>query len=294
MIGGNKPHGYTIVEVLIFLAISSLMFLMAASFISGKQAAVEFKQGTNDINTQIRSVVNDVSNGQYPAAGSFTCSALAPGVPSIISAATAQGANYGCIFLGKVIQFNVGGDQTAYNIYTVAARQSDPTTGASAATFAEAKPIAVDDPAVPVNLTEKKVLQNGLVITKVLQCKLDCLLGNGRSIGLFGFFGSLGNYGLSQSSTPESGAQTVVTASLPGSTAFPGVDETTAVSGINNQAQNIKSTNVFLTNNVVGNGTYILMCFQNGNKKGSVSIGGLSGQQFTTTLETGAGVAAAC
>jgi len=75
MIGGNKPHGYTIVEVLIFLAISSLMFLLAAGFISGKQSAVEFKQGMNDINTQIGSVVNDVANGQYPPSATFTCTA---------------------------------------------------------------------------------------------------------------------------------------------------------------------------------------------------------------------------
>ena len=67
MIGGNKPHGYTIVEVLIFLAISSLMFLLAATFISGKQSAVEFKQGMNDINTQIKSVVPGLGSPEIAA-----------------------------------------------------------------------------------------------------------------------------------------------------------------------------------------------------------------------------------
>lgn len=283
MIGGNKPHGYTIVEVLIFLAISSLMFLMAASFISGKQSAVEFKQGMNDINTQIRGVVNDVSNGQYPPSASFSCSAFSPGSPIISATSAAQGSNGGCIFLGKVMQFNVGADTRAYYVYTVAARQMGPT-GASITSFAEAKPIAVDSSTV--NLTQKHILQNGLIVTKVLKCKLDCLGSNATPIGSFGFFGSLGNYGLSQSSIPESGAQTVVTSSIPGSNY--GDSELSAAANISAQTKNITSANI------VGNGTYILLCFQNGNKKGSVSIGGLSGQQFTTTLETGAGVVAAC
>lgn len=284
MIGGNKPHGYTIVEVLIFLAISSLMFLMAATFISGKQAAVEFKQGANDINTQIRSVVNDVSNGQYPPTVSFSCSAPLGSPPVITTFTTAaQGSNGGCIFLGKVMQFNVANDPTAYNVFTVAARQKGPT-GASITSFADAKPVAVDFGSV--NLTEPHRLQNGLVVTKVSQCKLNCIGSNGTPIGSFGFFGSLGNYGLSQSSSPESGAQTVVTASVPGSNF--GDSEAVAAANINAQAKNIGPTNI------VGNGTYILLCFKNGNQKGSVSIGGLGGQQFATLLETGAGVAAAC
>ncbi len=286
MIGGNKPHGYTIVEVLIFLAISSLMFLLAAGFISGKQSAVEFKQGMNDINTQIGSVVNDVANGQYPPSATFTCTAPPLSPPVFTAATTAQGSNGGCIFLGKVMQFNVAGDPTVYNIYTVAARQMDPT-GASITSFTAAKPIAVDDGGA-INLTQKNTLQSGLVVTKVLKCTGNC--SGGTPIGSFGFFGSLGNYGLSQSSTPESGAQTVVTAIVPNTPANGtfGASETSAVTNINAKAGSIGPTDI------VGNGTYILMCFQNGNKKGSVSIGGQSGQQFTTTLETGAGVPSIC
>ncbi|MEO8105620.1 MAG: hypothetical protein ABI602_04785 [Candidatus Saccharibacteria bacterium] len=290
MIGGNKPHGYTIVEVLIFLAISSLMFLMAAAFISGKQSAVEFKQSNNDINTQIRSIVNDVSNGQYPSAAGFSCSAPLIGPPVIAALVAKQGSNVGCIFMGKVVQFNVAGDPSAYNVYTIAARQTG-STGSSVTTFAEAQPIAVDS--AVVNLTDKKILQNGMEVTKVLQCKADCIgVTNSRVIGSFGFFGSLGNYGLSQSSTPESGAQTLVTASIPSSVY--GVSEPIAVTSINLNAKNIISTNNILTNNIMGNGNYILLCFKNGSKKSSVSIGGQNGQQFTTTLETGNGLAAAC
>ena len=290
MIGGNKPHGYTIVEVLIFLAISSLMFLMAAAFISGKQSAVEFKQSSNDINTQIRSLVNDVSNGQYPPSAHFSCSAPPlGGAPSITAGATDQGSNGGCIFMGKVVQFNVAGNPAAYNVYTIAGRQTGPT-GSSVTTFAEAQPIAVD--LGTINLTDKKILQSGLVVTNVLQCKGDCMGSNRKAIGSFGFFGSLGNYGLSQSSTPESGAQTVVTASIPNSSF--GDSEITAVTNIKLQAQYIISTNNILTNNIMGDGNYVLVCFKNGSKTASVSIGGQNGQQLTTTLETGNGVAVAC
>ena len=162
----------------------------------------------------------------------------------------------------------------------------DPT-GASITSFTAAKPIAVDDGGA-INLTQKNTLQSGLVVTKVLKCTGNC--SGGTPIGSFGFFGSLGNYGLSQSSTPESGAQTVVTAIVPNTPANGtfGASETSAVTNINAKAGSIGPTDI------VGNGTYILMCFQNGNKKGSVSIGGQSGQQFTTTLETGAGVPSIC
>lgn len=279
------------------MAVSSLMFLLAATFISGKQGAVEFKQGANDLETKVKAVINDVSNGQYPSSANFTCTAATglPTPPPTISAGmTAQGGNQGCIFLGKVIQFNVGGVGKNYDIYTVAARRVS-VTGESVSSFAAAMPIAVDStasepayvippPGQTINLTEANNLQSGLVVTKVLQCTGSCFAGT--SIGAFGFFGSLGNYGLSQSSESQSGAQTVVTASVPG-TIF-GSTEAATAQKINSTASTIGPANI------ISGGSYILICFQNGNIKGSLSIGGVGGQQSTTRLETGQGVASVC
>lgn len=64
MNGGYQSRGYTIVEVLIFMAVSGLMFVMAVVFVSGKQANAEFRQGLYVVNSDIRSVINDVANGR--------------------------------------------------------------------------------------------------------------------------------------------------------------------------------------------------------------------------------------
>ena len=274
------------------MAVSSLMFLLAATFISGKQGAVEFKQGANDLETKVKAVMNDVSNGQYPSNANFTCTAAAglPTPPTITVGTTIQGGNQGCIFLGKVIQFNVGGVGKNYNIYTIAARRVS-VSGESVSSFAAARPIAVDSIATgpayvasPINLTQLNSLQSGLVVTRVVQCTSSGLCVT--PVGAFGFFGSLGNYGLSQSSESQSGAQSVVTAKVPGTTY--GDTEAATAQKINSSATSIAPVDI------ISGGSSIVVCFMNGNLKGSLSIGGVGGQQSTTKLETGQGVAPVC
>ena len=59
MLGGRnrhskQPFGYTIVEVMIVLAVSSAMFLIAANFINGKQERTAFSQGSNEMVSQLQ------------------------------------------------------------------------------------------------------------------------------------------------------------------------------------------------------------------------------------------------
>jgi|SRR5665213_1413860 len=290
MKGGIRPLGYTIIEVMIFLAVSGLMFILAATFISGKQGAVEFKQGMSDANTQIRSVVNEVANGEYPSlsASSLSCyapanSLLPPVIGSIVTGNAAQGANggqssgigntTGCIFLGKVMQFDVAGNRRNFNVYTIAARQTD-ASGLAVTTFNNAQPIAVSQ------LTDPRGLENGLEITKILVCTSTSVC---TQIGAFGFFGSFGSYNAT-SGDLQSGAQSIITAPVPGSLYGD------SVAGTIGQIKTGLASNMMTP---IDNGSYILLCFQNGNQKGSVTIGGTGGQQFTTELNTG-GAAAGC
>lgn len=298
MIGGFSPRGYTIVEVLIFMAVSGLMFVMAIYFVGGKQSSVEFRQGLFDINAEIRSAVNDVADGRFDALsfGSSTrCQAPAAGGPPVInnSASVEQGANggaQGCIFLGKVMQFNVadfGGDsRNYYSTYTVAGRQVD-ASGMPVTNFAAASPTAI----FPIagrstkDLTNSQQLQSGLESTGMFYCS-GALCAARQTIGAVGFFGSFNPALGTASSSAQSGGQSVTTAYIPSSVW--GDSRNGTANRINSNAQLINDSQI------VRGGRYVLLCFRNGTKEGAVIIGGINGQQFTTNVKIGPPAVTGC
>lgn len=140
MKGARTPVGYTIVEVMIVLAVSGVMFLIAANFINGKQEATSFPQGVNGLASNIQNTIEQVTDGQYSDID-FTCtfsygdsnvSITNSGGQTTGNSANnigedTQGTQSTCIFLGKVIQFNesggVGGgipSQQQYETFTLA------------------------------------------------------------------------------------------------------------------------------------------------------------------------------
>lgn len=122
MNGGKSHAGYTIVEVMIVLAVSSVMFLIAANFISGKQARTAFTSGTNTFNTRMQELITQVENGQFSDV-SFSCSASGNAAKPIAidsSVAGSQGSNSDCVFVGKFVHFGVDGDKTKYDVMLLA------------------------------------------------------------------------------------------------------------------------------------------------------------------------------
>jgi prepilin-type N-terminal cleavage/methylation domain-containing protein len=96
------PRGFTIVEVLIVLAISGVIMVATIPFISGKQSSTQYTVGINQLQAQISSVINNISTGNIPVAGSFTCTA--PSLVNIVPGGT--GSNTGaCQFIGEAIYF---------------------------------------------------------------------------------------------------------------------------------------------------------------------------------------------
>jgi type II secretory pathway pseudopilin PulG len=264
---GRQPQGYTIVEVMVFLAVSGLMFVLAASFINGKQAQAEFVQSMNDANQQIQTIINQVSNGDYPSEDNFKCSAdPSGGVPIIdTSVSNYQGTNQGCIFMGKVIQFGNTSSGAGYQVLTVAGRQYAPdgTRQTLVTKFSEAQPIAVTNP----SLTQQKTLTWGSTFTSVTDlshaghptCNLDT-----NAIGLFGGFGSYAN------SILQSGAQSVVVTCLHGSISLN--------SDVSHSQPIVTDTDVIANPN-------FRVCLQNGRHKASITIGSSNGQRLTTNLK---------
>jgi len=113
MKGARTPAGYTIIEVMIVLAVSGVMFLIAADFIGGKQETTTFTQGVNELAANLQNTIAQVSDGQYTDID-FTCTFTYGGqsstltiLPSTAPTGTdTQGTQSPCIFLGKVDQFN--------------------------------------------------------------------------------------------------------------------------------------------------------------------------------------------
>src|SRR5438477_181949 len=114
MRGGRGPQGYTIVEVMIFLAVSSALLLSAMALISAQQRKTRFSQGSKDMVSQLQDIVNIISTGYYINSNNYKCSDSGNGDSSgypTVSSSTAnnKGANYGCTFIGHVFQFSPDG-----------------------------------------------------------------------------------------------------------------------------------------------------------------------------------------
>ncbi len=70
---GRRSHGYTIIETLIFIAVSGMMFMSAVILVGGRQQEVEFSQGVRDLENKLKDTLNDVSTGYFPANNSLNC-----------------------------------------------------------------------------------------------------------------------------------------------------------------------------------------------------------------------------
>lgn len=134
---GGKTQGYTVIETLVFLAVSTALFVLVATFIGGRQSRAEFTYGIQEFSTRMADIMNDVATGYYDNIGTFACNAGVTG-PPVIDGTTSRplGENTGCIFIGRVIQFdpeepslNMPEDQ-GYNVFSVVGRRVVAVPGA--------------------------------------------------------------------------------------------------------------------------------------------------------------------
>ncbi len=153
----KRGNGYTIVETMIFLAVSGAILSSSLLFFGGRQERVQFTQGVREVESQIKTIMNEVSSGYFPNDGSFSCEVGADGPALDFSVAGGQGTNEDCMFLGKVIRF---GDGTTYSSYSVLGLRK--TGDNLSSTLAEANPI-IDE-----KVSESYTLPWGVKVTKVV------------------------------------------------------------------------------------------------------------------------------
>lgn len=183
--------GYTIIEVLVVLAVALITFLAALIVFSGKQGKTEFSQAMRDAESRIQSAVNDVGVSRFPDASNFTCVIDASSKrPKMTDVPSGTGTNKHCIFLGKAIQIVTDGDpNTPDNLYsyTVLGRRAI-DDGTTVTDFDNANPTSISTstpgPGDP-DLTEEYTILFGAT---VVSAKVDA---SPSETDLVGFYSSL-------------------------------------------------------------------------------------------------------
>ena len=167
--------GFTIVETMIVLAVTGGLFVVIAATLSGRQRSNEFTQSINDARSRIQQVITEAKNGYFPNTD-YACTASASSV-IIAAGSDAQGSRTDCVFLGKVLQFNVNGhDPSEVIVYPVAGIRTKTD-------------VLLADPSVVsnslVDLSTNFNLKYGLTVEKTR------VVGGTQNVGAFGVLSSL-------------------------------------------------------------------------------------------------------
>lgn len=189
--------GYTIIEVIIVLAISGAIFLSAVTIFAGKQARTQFSQAMQDVNSQIQSYISDVRVSLFPGAGQYTCS-VSGGRPQLSPASPGDdttGTSQDCIFLGKALFVDKTTTPGTIKSYTVLGTRLNQANSKVATSFSQSNPEAVLDD----NLVEKYTLGAN---STVKSSKVTDSSGVESDTNLVGFYNSL-------STTSNSGSQSL-------------------------------------------------------------------------------------
>ncbi|HEY5442287.1 MAG TPA: prepilin-type N-terminal cleavage/methylation domain-containing protein [Candidatus Saccharimonadales bacterium] len=250
MKGGKnrQPLGYTIIEVMIVLAVSGVMFLIAASFINGKQARSAFTAGVNDMASQIQDTVEQVTDGKY---SDIPLSCSTGGGNLTFPVGGAQGTNSDCVFLGKLFRFTTNSPN--YTLSSLAGKRSigdvTPTISPGAGDV---------DPTIIPLLSVAQTIPQSLNVTGISVTDATSHATASNTYYVFGFAQSLG----SSDGSFEAGGQTI---SLIYSQAGSGAVD----SAINDH---------------IGYAQAVTLCLSDGNQQARLVLGG-AGSQFNVDVQ---------
>lgn len=173
MKGGKAPLGYTIVEVMIVLAVSGMMLVVASQFINDKQARTTFTQGVNDMASRIQNTIQQVSNGQYTDMQVYCTVNYGTNRASFSTSVGTPNKN--CTYMGKMLHFVQGGTvdnaEERYEVFTLAGARLDDGSPAKPVTnlddsaispvMTDADPMLTRQETVPYHLRVKKITVDG-------------------------------------------------------------------------------------------------------------------------------------
>ncbi len=275
--------GFTVVEVMIVLAVTSALLVSGMLLVSGQQARTEFNQSTHDIEQQIDDVINNVATGYYANIGSFSCSVVGTNQPSIGPGPNKEGTNTGCIFIGRAIQFDPDSKLSQFNIYNLVGRQYSPINPTlQTSSLSDAKPIAIaknDYTSPPITIdedaTENKSLGFGLQVVKM---KYVDMTNTTNITGVMAFITDFPNQTSSTFST--SSQSRIASLYIVDTTSFTPPQNTKdyAVNAIDGKPDTPPITNYFIPAKKVS------ICFNGGTDKYGIITIGANSQQLNTDL----------
>lgn len=141
-----SPGGFTIVEVLVVVAVTGALFVSVVLLVAGRQQKAQFQQAVNNVTAQIETAINEAQSG-YPGE--------TVGCRNTGSTYTDTSPDSSCIFLGKAIQFTNGAanERVAMGIHTIVGkRDSTSVADAQPYTFVfERKPLWYDLQVISTN-----------------------------------------------------------------------------------------------------------------------------------------------
>lgn len=180
----KRGRGYTILEVMIFVAISGFMLIAAMIAIGGRQQEVQFQQATRDFENKINDFISDVEIGYFERDAGFSCEAtgIVNPEPDIDYTSgldgSVQGQSGDCVLIGKAIvmgeepnvttsDVNDEDKKATLRIFDMAGvRLIDQNTNEPAQNILDAKPKPLATASSPVNTY---ALRYGLEVEKVIQ-----------------------------------------------------------------------------------------------------------------------------
>lgn len=203
-VGARKSagRGFSVVEVMIFLAISGLMLVSAISLFSGTQARTQFSQSMRDAESKFQDIINDVSTGYFDEVQGYKCLASASGPYFVVDPSTSQGKNQQCIFIGKAVQVLPASGSTFIEFVPVYGNRVRISDGKDVSSFSEAEPVTgYYTTPISIDATSQYELKWGSHVKNVVSPS-NSYLG--------GVYGSFSKYAASgSSSSVKSGAQQV-------------------------------------------------------------------------------------
>ncbi len=272
----ENTSGFTIVEVMIVLAVTGALLISAIGLLGRSQNRTQFQQSINDINTQLGSVSLNVSNGYFATTipTDRKCSALTGPNAKPTFAVVAPGGvptDGSCVYLGRVVQFTDGAD---YFYHNVVGRRQSGAPAREVMNMSEANPQIIE-PIAALNYTtqyprttEGKMLKDGLRLGFIAY-KEGSIWKSTSGIAFMGSLAAADNNG-----DIASGAQTVDVAAT--------VNATTRDDFILQFDQNFGG--LFSAQRNPDSG--IQVCFDSGSteQRGLITIGG-NGRRGTTRLD---------
>lgn len=194
------PAGYTIVETMIFLAVSAALLLSASLLISGRQRKTQFTTTVKEFSSKLESVYGNVASGYYNSTGNVKCNATPTKVNVQSGNGGQQGTNGDCVFLGQVI-VSPKVDTSDFQVISLVGRRVIPTSPYSdVKNLVEATPALYTDTAQTYTLAGAEFKKVSADSTQV---------GDDTSGSSVAFIGSLAPSDASQSGTGHTDVYTV-------------------------------------------------------------------------------------